>query len=53
MLMGIETYAGAGHQIFTCDVPVPVWAGNGSVTRSHQSDISSFSTHNSTIINGW
>ena len=23
---------GAGHNILTCDVPVPVWAGDGSVT---------------------
>ena len=37
--------AGAGHQIFTRDVPIPVWAGDGSVTRSHQSDVSAFSTH--------
>ena len=38
------TGAGAGHQIFTRDVPVPVWAGDGSVTRSHHSDVSAFST---------
>ncbi len=39
------TGAGADHQIFTGDVPVPVWEGDGSVTRSHQSDVSVFSTH--------
>ena len=39
------TGAGVGHQISIRDIPVPVWAGDRSVTRSHQSDMSVFSTH--------
>ncbi len=54
MLTDIDTHVGScvrvtemgtDHEIFTCDVPLPVSAGDGSVTRSHQGDMSVFSTH--------
>ena len=46
------TGAGAGHQIFTRDVPVPVWAGDGcdSIT---QRDTSMCSTHHQCNANAW
>ena len=37
--------AGAGHQIFTHDVPVPVWAGDRGVTGSHQHDMTMYIVH--------
>jgi hypothetical protein len=40
------TGTGAGDKIFTRDLPVPIWAGDGSVTRSHHGDMSTFSTPN-------
>jgi hypothetical protein len=39
------TGAGEGHNILTRDLPVPVWAGDGYVTGSHQGDTSTFFTH--------
>ena|SRR5258705_11825071 len=33
---GKVTGTGTGHEIFTRDLPVPVWAGDGSVTGSVQ-----------------
>ena len=39
------TGTGAGDEIFTRDLPVPVWAGDGSVTRSHQSTLQESRSH--------
>ena len=36
---------GAGDQILTRDLPVPVWAGDGSVIGSHQGDMSTSTPH--------
>jgi len=36
---------GAGDQIVTRDLPIPVWAGDGSVTGSHQGDTSTSTPH--------
>ena len=47
------TGTGAGDEICTRDLPVPVWAGDGSVTRSHQGDVSTFSTPHQRDANVW